>query len=254
MNKISSVFTNTNNILNIYITAGYPHLDSTAELILKLDNAGTDIIEVGMPYSDPLADGPTIQFSSAMALKNGLTLPILFDQLKSVKGKINCPLILMGYYNQLLQYGVESFLKSAVDAGVHALIVPDLPMDIYETEYKKMFEDYGMEISFLITPFTSDERIKKANALSSAFVYMVSQTSITGNTTSIQDNQIQYFKRIQAMELSTPRLIGFGIHDKASFDIACAYSNGAIIGSAFIRALASMGLQDAVDAFVKFKR
>ncbi len=253
MNKVSSVFGNHKKILNVYITAGYPQLESTIDLITKLDNAGIDLIEVGMPYSDPLADGTTIQQSSEIALKNGINLLILFDQLKSIKGKISCPLILMGYYNQLLQYGVEPFIVSALEAGVAALIIPDLPMDIYEGEYKKMFETYGMEISFLITPFTTEERIKTADALSSAFVYVVSQTSITGNTSEVQDYQIQYFERIKAMKLKSPRLIGFGIHDKASFDIACNYSDGAIIGSAFIRSLASMDIDATVGRFMALK-
>jgi tryptophan synthase alpha chain len=253
MNKVSSIFAHHRNILNVYITAGYPALESTVALITALDKAGADIIEVGMPYSDPLADGATIQQSSEVALKNGMTLPILFGQLKTLKGTIDCPLMLMGYYNQLLQYGVDSFLLSCVDAGIGALIIPDLPMDIYESDYKEMFERHGIEISFLITPFTSEERIKKANDLSSAFIYMVSQTSITGNASVINDQQIKYFERINLMDLSTPRLIGFGIHDKASYDTACLYSNGAIIGSAFIRALGTMSAEHAIQKIVGLK-
>ncbi len=249
MQKVSSVFNHKKDILNIYLTAGYPHLESTIEIIQKLDAANVDLIEVGIPYSDPLADGETIQKSSEQALKNGMKLHILFDQLASLKGKISTPLILMGYYNQMLQYGPEKFLKQASASGVSAMIIPDLPMPIYEKEYKTMFEKYGIEISFLITPFTSEERIKKADELSTAFVYMVSQTSITGNANQISEQQLDYFNRIKGMTLKSPRLIGFGIYDKATFDTACKYSDGAIIGSAFIRSLAKDGVDGAVEEF-----
>jgi tryptophan synthase alpha chain len=254
MNKVSDVFKDNHKVLNIYITAGYPQLDSTTSLIAKLDKAGVDLIEVGMPYSDPLADGPTIQHSSEVALSNGMNLLILFDQLSSLKGSIKCPLILMGYYNQMLQYGVAEFLKSAAEAGVGALIIPDLPMDEYEAQYVKLFEQYSMQISFLITPFTSDERLERASRLSNAFLYIVSQTSITGNNSIMNESQINYFKRIQQMQLECNSLIGFGIHDENTFDIACQYSQGAIIGSAFIKALANESEECAVEKFANFKK
>jgi tryptophan synthase alpha chain len=250
--KVSEVFNHKKNILNIYITAGFPTLGSTITLIEKLDALDVDLIEVGIPYSDPLADGTTIQQSSELALKNGMNLALLFEQIASLKDKINTPLILMGYYNQMLQFGPEKFLQAAQNAGVSAFIIPDLPMPIYEKEYKDLFQKYNIEISFLITPFTSDARIIKAAELSTAFVYMVSQTSITGNANDISEEQIQYFERINAMNLATPRLIGFGIHDKATFDNACEHSSGAIIGSALIRALkADNNLEEVVTSFVE---
>lgn len=254
MKKVSEVFTGNHKVLNIYITAGYPLLESTVSLITKLDKAGVDLIEVGMPYSDPLADGPTIQYSSEVALANGMNLTALFEQLSAVKGKINCPLILMGYFNQLLQYGVETFLNSAAEAGVGALIIPDLPMDVYEERYKAMFEKYNMEISFLVTPLTSDERIEKAARLSSAFLYVVSQTSITGQNSKMNEIQTNYFTKIHSMALKSNTLIGFGIHDQTTFDIACQYSHGAIIGSAFIKALAHEDEDNVIERFIKFKK
>lgn len=223
--------------LNVYFTAGYPTLESTTEILTALNENGADLIELGLPYSDPLADGTTIQESSSIALKNGMKLDVLFDQLKSVKGKIQTPIILMGYYNQLLQYGVEKFLSIASESGVQAMIIPDLPMDVYEEKYQELFATYNIGMSFLITPETSDERIRQADKLSNAFIYMLSQTGITGKTGDIQQEQINYFDRINKMELKAPRLIGFGIHDKASYQMACTHSDGAIIGSAFIRAL-----------------
>jgi tryptophan synthase alpha chain len=237
MNKVSDVFKSKKDILNIYITAGYPKLESTIDLIKKLDEQNVDIIEVGVPYSDPLADGTTIQKSSEAALKNGMKLHILFDQLNSLKDTIKTPLIMMGYFNQMLQFGPEKYLHKANEAGVSAMIIPDLPMSIYERDFKALFEKYGIEMCFLITPFTSDERIKKADELSTGFIYVVSQTSITGKVSDIQKEQINYFNRIKEMNLNAPKLIGFGIHDKQTFATACEHSEGAIIGSAFIRAL-----------------
>jgi tryptophan synthase alpha chain len=248
--SIRSIFKDKKDILNIYITAGFPRLDSTTTLIMELDKAGVDLIEVGVPYSDPLADGVTIQKSSEQALRNGMKLHLLFEQLASIKGKISSPLIMMGYYNQMLQFGPEDYLKHCKESGVSGLIIPDIPMNVYEHTYKSLFEKYGIEMSFLITPFTSDERIQQADKLSSGFIYMVSQTSITGKTGEISEEQIAYFQRINNMNLSTPRLIGFGIHDKKTFDTACQYSQGGIIGSAFIRSLFDQ--EDVSGAAEKF--
>ncbi len=237
-------------ILNVYCTAGYPHLDSTVTVLKSLSEEGVDLIELGMPYSDPLADGETIQKSSQVALQNGLTLNILFEQVKEARQHTQVPIIAMGYYNQMLQYGVEKFLSKAHQSGIQGMIIPDLPMDIYEKKYANLFQEYNMEISFLITPLTSDERIKQADRLSSAFIYVVSQTSITGKKGEIQLHQKEYFERIAQMNLHSPRLIGFGIHDKTTYNTACKYSHGAIIGSAFIRALSEGDMEASISNFI----
>jgi len=224
--------------LNVYFTAGFPTLRSIPTIVRSLEASGADLIELGMPYSDPLADGVTIQNSSKIALENGLNLKILFEQIEEARKTATIPIIMMGYFNQLLQFGVEEFLKLAAEKGVDGLIIPDLPMDIYERDYQKKFEQYGLTISFLISPMTSEERIRQADRLSSAFIYVVSQSSITGKKGDITKDQKAYFDRIQSMQLSSPRLIGFGIHDHKTFETACHYSDGAIVGSAYIRALA----------------
>jgi len=223
--------------LNVYFTAGHPTLESIPEIVSALEKSGADLIELGMPYSDPLADGVTIQNSSRIALENGLNLKILFEQIEEAKKSTSIPIIMMGYFNQLLQFGVADFLKLASEKGVDGMIIPDLPMDIYERDYKSIFEKHNITISFLISPMTSDERIVQADRLSSAFIYVVSQSSITGKKGDISEEQKSYFDRINSMGLKSPRLIGFGIHDNKSFETACAYSQGAIVGSAFIRAL-----------------
>jgi len=237
-------------ILNVYCTAGYPSLDSTVTVLKSLSDQGVDLIELGMPYSDPLADGETIQRSSQIALQNGLSLDTLFAQVQEARQETQVPIIAMGYYNQMLQYGVERFLSSAQESGIQGLIIPDIPMDIYERDYLELFEKYNMEISFLITPLTSDERIRQADRLSSAFIYVVSQTSITGKSGDISDEQKQYFERIENMNLDSPRLIGFGIHDKTTYNVACDNSHGAIVGSAFIRALDADNIEGSVENFV----
>ena len=237
-------------ILNVYCTAGYPSLDSTVTVLKSLSDQGVDLIELGMPYSDPLADGETIQRSSQIALQNGLSLDTLFAQVQEARQETQVPIIAMGYYNQMLQYGVERFLSSAQESGIQGLIIPDIPMDIYERDYLELFEKYNMEISFLITPLTSDERIRQAGRLSSAFIYVVSQTSITGKSGDISDEQKRYFERIENMNLDSPRLIGFGIHDKTTYNVACDNSHGAIVGSAFIRALDADNIEGSVENFV----
>lgn len=253
MNRITSLFSTKNKeVLNVYFTAGYPHLEDTVTVIRALENANVDLIELGIPYSDPLADGTTIQNSSSIALKNGMTLSILFDQVKKARTTQSIPIILMGYYNQMLQFGVERFLSLASSVGVDGLIIPDLPMNIYEQKYKLLFEKYNILISFLITPQTSDERIRKADKLSSAFLYMVSQSSITGKTKDISNDQLSYFQRIEQMNLSTPRLIGFGIHDHETYSNACRFSNGAIIGSEFIRQISKKeSLNTIIPSFIQ---
>lgn len=236
MNKVrQKIIQKKSKVLNIYATASFPYKESTIDIIRALDSAGADIIELGIPNSDPLADGETIQQSSEIALQNGFTLELLFQQLKTIKDDVHTPIILMGYYNQVLQYGVEKFLFACKESGIDTLILPDLPMTVYEKEHKALFEANGISISFLITPNTSQERIELADRLCQSFIYVVSQTSITGKTSNFTDGQIEYFKRIKAMTLSNPTLVGFGIHDKTSFELACQYADGAIIGSAFIK-------------------
>lgn len=253
MNRLNQLFARKRqDILNIYFTAGYPKLEATEEIILSLDKAGADLIEVGMPYSDPLADGPTIQESGMQAIKNGMDLPTLFEQLAAVRPKTELPLVVMGYFNQVMQYGEQAFVDKCVEVGVDGVILPDLPLYEYETFYKDMFERAGLPINFLITPQTSEARIRKIDELTKGFIYMVSNASITGAKRDITPQQIDYFNRISAMNLQHPRLIGFGISNYKTFSTACAYANGAIIGSAFIRALAKAeDIEKTVREFVQ---
>ena len=254
MNRISQLFeAQPNNLLNVYFTAGYPNLNDTAPLITHLAEAGVDLIEVGIPYSDPLADGPTIQASSAQALANGMTLALLFEQLRAVRPLVEVPLILMGYLNPILQYGLPRFLADCVEAGVDGLIIPDLPLHEYQEHYQAQFEAADLGISFLVTPQTPLDRIHQIDALTRGFIYMVSSAAITGAQSGVSEAQLAYFERMAQLDLRCPRLIGFGISDHASYTTACQYASGAIIGSAFIRALAQAGersLSTVVHDFV----
>lgn len=248
MNKIhNTILKNSGNILNVYFTAGYPELQDTVSIIKALDHAGADIIELGMPYSDPLADGITIQQSSAQALKNGITLDTIFQQVSEARKHTDIPIVLMGYYNQLLQYGVERFLEKASAIKIDGLIIPDLPMDIYEHKYLSLFKKYGIGISFLIGPHTSSDRMAQADRLSSGFIYVISQSSITGKKGELSTEQIEHFQNIKNQNLNNPTLIGFGIHDHKSYAQACEYADGAIIGSAYIRALADKNSDEIED-------
>lgn len=253
MNRIQQLFADKPaDILNVYFTAGYPGLQDTEPVILALDDAGADLIEVGMPYSDPLADGPTIQESGTDAIQNGMTLDLLFEQIQSARQKTDIPLIMMGYFNQVMQYGEEKFFRKAKEAGVDGLILPDLPVFEYEQFYRDIVEDLGLAISFLITPQTSEERIKQIDSLSRGFIYMVSNSSITGAKKQITQTQLDYFNRINAMDLDNPRLIGFGISSHETFKTACQYARGAIIGSAFIKALkAGKEVRESTTQFVQ---
>ena len=238
MNRLSRLFAaKDRNILNIYFTAGYPALDSTQIIIQQLAVAGADLIEIGMPYSDPMADGETIQRSSMQALENGMSLDRLFGQVQEARRHTEIPLVLMGYYNQVMQYGPERFVQRARQSGVDGLILPDLPAYEYERDFRDLADRAGLEVSFLITPQTSDERIREIATSSTGFLYVVSSASITGGSQTITDRQRSYFERIAALDLPNPKLIGFGISDATTFRTACEYFNGAIIGSAFIRAL-----------------
>ena len=239
MDRIKHAFESKQSLLNMYYTAGFPSLHDTLPLAKALVGAGADIIEIGMPFSDPLADGPVIQRSSSAALANGMNLPVLFEQLQELRAAVpETPVLLMGYLNPVLQFGMEAFLKKAAEVGVDGLILPDLPLDEYEEMYHPMFQKYGLKAVFLVTPQTSEARIRRLDALSDAFLYLVSGPGTTGGTTLPDvEAQREYFERIAAMKLKTPRLIGFGIADKAGFDRACGHADGAIIGSALIRAL-----------------
>jgi tryptophan synthase alpha chain len=238
LNRLTKLFENKReNLLTVYFTAGYPKLDDTETIICSLAESGANIIEIGIPYSDPLADGPVIQESGMAAIDNGMTLQVLFKQLTDIRTKTQVPLILMGYFNQLLQYGVDKFLDDCVKTGIDGLIIPDLPLMEYEQFYKDKLTDRNISISFLITPQTEESRIHKVDALSTGFIYVVSDSSITGMKTGISSQQISYFERIKSLQLSTPQLIGFGISDRESYLTASKYANGAIIGSAFIKHL-----------------
>ncbi len=242
MNRLQKLFqSKSKDILNIYITAGFPALHDTVSIVKKLDKAGVDIVEIGMPYSDPLADGETIQKSSMRALENGMNLSVLFEQVKEIRKEAEVPIVLMGYFNQLLQYGIERFLMQCESVGVDGLIIPDLPIDIYEMKYKALFDKSKLRLSFLITPQTPADRIKKIDLLSDGFIYMVSVNATTGTERNIDE---QYFERIHNMDLNNPRLIGFGIKDRAGYEQANRFANGAIIGSAFIRHVDTFGAEE----------
>jgi tryptophan synthase alpha chain len=236
MNRIDKLFhEKKSNILTIYYTAGFPQKDATVPILETLAQNGVDLVEIGMPFSDPLADGETIQRSSEIALKNGMTIQVLFEQLQNIRQKVQIPLVLMGYLNPVLQFGVENFCKKCAEVGIDGLILPDLPLQEYEQEYKDLFEKYNLYPIFLITPQTSEARIRKIDSLSKGFIYVVSQASTTGTKLGVSESQEAYFQRIKAMNLKNPLQIGFGISDAESFRKACQYAQGAIIGSAFIK-------------------
>jgi tryptophan synthase alpha chain len=241
MSRLKKLFQQkSNKVLNVYCTAGYPTLDSTVPIIHALAANGADIIEIGMPYSDPLADGEVIQVSSSKALANGMTIENLFEQLKNLRSD-NLPLgdrgiVLMGYMNPVLQYGFEKFCANAAAVGVDGLILPDLPEYEFETEYAAIIKKYGLDFIFLVTPETSEERVRKLDSLSSGFLYAVSSSATTGGNTNF-DVVEQYLQRLQSYQLNNPILVGFGIKDKTTFNSACKYAHGAIIGSAYIKAL-----------------
>jgi tryptophan synthase alpha chain len=223
-------------VLNMYCTAGFPKLDSTLEVMKSLQDNGADLIELGMPYSDPLADGEVIQQSGAVALKNGMTIAKLFEQLQEMRSTINVPVILMGYTNPVIQYGFENFCAKAAEVGVDGLILPDLPMYEYESEYGEIIKKYKLNFIFLVTPETKAERIMKIDKLTSGFLYAVSSNSTTGHNKDISEQE-PYFKKLHDMKLTNPILVGFGIRDRQTFEVACKYTNGAIIASAYIKAL-----------------
>jgi tryptophan synthase alpha chain len=251
-NRIKTLFQTPGDKLAIYFTAGYPNLENTMPIIKALSKGGCDLIEVGMPYSDPLADGETIQQSSMKALQNGMRLSVLFEQLKELRKQTEVPVVLMGYLNNVMQYGAEKFCQQAQEAGVDGLILPDLPIIEYEQHYKALFEKYGLSITFLITPQTPYERMQQIDEATTGFVYVVSSASITGGQLSASDERKQYLKKVQDMQLQSPTMVGFGISDANGYQLVNNFGHGAIIGSAFIRMLAeSKDVEKDTVEFVK---
>jgi len=252
-NRIDKLFENRDReVLSIYFTAGYPRINDTQSIITNLQKCGVDMIEIGIPFSDPIADGPTIQNSSQVALKNGMTVELLFEQLGQLKGLIDTPLILMSYLNPIYQYGMEEFCNKCYKMGIDGLIIPDLPLHDLNEKYATIFEKYGLKNILLITPQTPEERIIYLDKCSTGFNYIVSSASTTGKSKAISEEQMSYLSRIKQMDLKNPNIIGFGISDKQSFEEVCRYSDGAIIGSAFIQSLAREGsIESNIKKFVK---
>jgi tryptophan synthase alpha chain len=250
MNRINKKLQEDKKLLSIYFTAGYPQLDDTVKIISELEKNGVDMIEIGLPFSDPLADGPTIQASSTQALQNGMTTEVLFQQLEIIRERVQIPLIIMGYFNPMMQYGVGNFCQKCQEVGIDGIIIPDLPLEIYESEYKELFEKYDLKNIFLITPQTSDERILKIDTFSDSFIYMVSSSSVTGKQTGFSEIQEHYFERIASMNLKNPQIIGFGISDKTTFQQATKHQKGAIIGSSFINFIKNNSL-DNTSNYIK---
>lgn len=253
MNRIEQLFKEKNTpILSVYFTAGFPELSDTSKIIKELANAGVDMIEIGMPFSDPLADGPVIQKSSNIALQNGMSLQILFKQLQDIRKEVQIPLILMGYINPVLQFGIEKFCTTCKEIGIDGLILPDLPIDEYKEHFEKTCKALEIENILLISPQTSPERIQMIDNESNSFIYMVSTSSTTGAKTKFSDEQVAYFKRISSMNLKNPLIVGFGISNTETFMQVCEFTRGAIVGSEFIKALEKEGaLSDKVANFVK---
>lgn len=242
---------NSKELLSIYFTAGYPTLDSTIDIAEALERAGVDFLEIGFPYSDPVADGPTIQQSSQTALANGMTLKTLFTQLKQLRERVSIPVFLMGYLNPVLQFGVENFCQACNQVGITGTIIPDLPIEEYEELYQETFEKNGLSAVFLVTPQTSEERIRKIDKLSSNFIYLLSSNSTTGSKLQVQENAEAYFKRVREMKLNQPLVIGFGIHNQETFEKATRYAQGAIIGSAFVKILGQANYQNEISNFIQ---
>lgn len=259
MNRINETLSkydkaaNKDKLLSIYFTAGYPELEDTVPVIKGLQEAGVDMIEIGLPFSDPLADGPTIQESSTRALKNGMTTEKLFEQLKGIRREIHIPLLIMGYFNPMLQYGIESFCRKCSETGIDGLIIPDLPVDVYYDNYRETFEKHGLINVFLITPQTSEERIRFIDEISNGFIYMVSSASTTGAKSSFGSVQDEYFQRISEMELRAPQIVGFGISNQETFKQATKNATGGIIGSAFVKHLEKYGT-DGILEFIEIIR
>jgi tryptophan synthase alpha chain len=251
MNRLQQLFQKQQKyLLSIYYTAGYPNLGDTLKIAETLEKNGANFLEIGFPYSDPVADGPIIQASSKYALDSGMTLHLLFEQLKDLRQKVTIPILLMGYVNVVLQYGVEEFCKKCQEVEVDGCIIPDLPMYEYEELYQPTFEKYGLSNIFLVTPQTSEERIRKIDGLSNAFIYLVSSSATTGSNLAVSESSTAYFKRIADMKLQNPVMIGFGISNKETYDAANQYASGAIIGSAFVKNINQDNLEGSIKEFM----
>ena len=251
-NRINQLFeTKKENILSVYFTAGFPKLNDTVKIIQELEKNRVDLIEIGIPFSDPTADGPTIQRSSELALKNGMNVKLLFEQLKEIREAVKIPLVLMGYFNPVLQFGVEKFCQKCKETGIDGTILPDLPLNEFEENYQEMFAENQLHNILLITPQTSEKRIRQIDEASDGFIYMVSSSSTTGAGKKVEDFHQDYFERIRNMNLKNPRLIGFGISDNSTFVNACKYANGAIIGSAFVNSFnENLTIEKSISSFV----
>ncbi len=250
MNRIKQLFDSNKKILSIYFTAGYPKKEDTTTVVKTLANQGVDLLEIGLPFSDPLADGPVIQESSTQALNNGMSSEVLFEQLKDIRKEVEIPLVIMGYFNPVMQFGVEAFCEKCQEIGIDGLILPDLPLEEFQEHYAPIFEKYNLANIFLITPQTSDERIRAIDKASNAFIYLVSTASVTGNQSGFGADQEAYFKRIAAMNLKNPLIVGFGIKDQQTFEQATSHTSGAIIGTAFIKAITKHGVE-GIPEFIK---
>jgi tryptophan synthase alpha chain len=255
-NRLTQLFEKKNKgLLNIYFTAGFPKLEDTMTIIKTLEESGVDMIEIGMPYSDPLADGPTIQESNIVALDGGMTLKVLFSQLEGLRKVTNIPVLLMGYLNPVMQYGVEAFCKKAAECGVDGIILPDLPLDEYIEQYKELFEVNNLSNVFLVTPHTSESRIRLIDENTQGFIYIVSMDSTTGGNAKDITGAEPYFKRVDSYNLKSPKMIGFNVKDNPSYSFACSHANGAIIGSAFIKAIKdTKDLKGDISKFIKMVR
>ena len=254
MNRLQQKFHDKKeNLLTVYFTAGYPKLNDTTTIIKELDASGVDIIEVGMPFSDPVADGPIIQVSNLKAIQNGMSIKLLFEQLKAIKNEVKVPILLMGYINPMWKYGVEGFMASCEESGVSGLIFPDIPLNEFVKDYQPLYEKHNLSNAFLITSQTSDDRIKAYDTTCNGFIYIVSSASTTGaNKIVDEEKQVAYFNRVKKLELKNPTQVGFNIKDKVSFDRACSFANGGIIGSAFVKKIGEEGdLKTKVREFVK---
>ena len=251
MKRLNQLFQKNEKILSIYFTAGYPHLNSSKEIIIELEKNGVDLIEIGIPYSDPLADGPIIQKSSQIALENGMSLEFLLHELKDIRAEVDIPLVLMGYFNSVMQFGIEQLFKRMNEIGLDGIILPDMLIEVYEKEFCELFEEYDIKSIFLITPSTPEDRIRRIDKMSKSFIYMVSSASTTGVRETYDDNSLAYFKRIKSMNLKAPILTGFGISSKQHFDQVCEYSDGGIIGSGFIKSFKKeVPIQQSISSFV----
>ncbi len=253
MNRIHKLFREKKgSILSVFYTAGFPRLDDTIGIARWLEKAGADLIEIGIPFSDPVADGPTIQQSNKVALDNGMNVKLLLEQVREIRESVKIPIILMGYLNPVIQYGIDRFVKDAHSAGVDGLILPDMPADVYQHEYKVLFEKHHLANTFLISPTTSEERIRRIDSLTDGFIYAVSASSTTGARNTFSRDQIAYFEKLKGMNLKNPFLIGFGISNQETFNIASSYAQGAIVGSAFINTIReSASLEQDIAAFVQ---